>query len=750
MSEVIGPYLVGGIEVLLAIWDVITHPVYVLIQQLWMQTSGVKRTRTLESNQSHYTYTARDENYQNTEINIRAPRMLNKINDEMKAYHEKINTMDRLFNYSCEKFAFKSCLGTRELLGESEERQVNGSQLTKLQLGDYSWMTYTDLNTKADQLGKGLRELGVKPRDKIVIYANTCADWMVSAVASFKHSLAVVTIYTNLGEDGVKHGISQTEATAVIVGQELVPRLEAVLPKCSSVKNVIIIPNHNSIPKPPSTSSVTFHTFFDIIHLGSCSSFTSSPPDPTDTAIIMYTSGSTGVPKGVVMAHQNLVQAIYCLIPTACDALTPVRSTDRYLAMLPLAHVLELLAENMMLVMGIPIGYSSPKTFTDTSSGLAKGCKGDATVLKPSLMCVVPLLLDTIYKGIKTKVEARGVFFSRFIELCYRYRLKWIRRGQETPIMNWILFNKFKAMIGGNVRTLLSGGAPLAPAVHDYCRVCLGVTLLQGYGLTETCGTACISDSSDLSTGRVGPPLQEVDIRLVNWDEGGYTVTDQQGPRGEIVIGGEHLAMEYYGMPEKTKEQFFSDSGKRWFKTGDIGQLMSDGAIRIIDRKKDLVKLQNGEYVSLGKVESLLKIHPAIENICVCADSSMNHTVALVIPGQNYLDTLAHELGLTGLDRKSLCDDEKVGDDIFKVMTKHGAAQRLQKFEIPQAVFLVSEPWTPESGLLTAAMKLKRKSLEAAFAEEILELYSLNNNNLEMMDKISNMEYPETGGLRKR
>merc|ERR1712098_492240 len=140
------------------------------------------------------------------------------------------------------------------------------------------------------------------------------------------------------------------------------------------------------------------------------------------------------------------------------------------------------------------------------------------------------------------------------------------------------------------------------------------------------------------STGRVGPPLQEVDIRLVDWAEGGYTIRDQPRPRGEIVIGGGHVAKEYYAMPEKTQEDFFNENGKRWFRTGDIGQMMQDGTIKIIDRKKDLVKLQGGEYVSLGKVESLLKTHPAIENICVCGDSSMSNAVCLVIPGQAYLD----------------------------------------------------------------------------------------------------------------
>jgi len=482
----IASFFVGAIKVFLFIWDIFTYPMYALIQQPWRQTSRITRTR------------ARIVTHQATEITIRAVPMVNKTKDEMKAYPEEINTMDRLFNFSSKKFSSKICLGTREVLGETEEKQSDGKVFNKLQLGDYSWLTYTDLNTKADQLGKGLRELGVKPRDKIVLYANTCADWMVSAVAAFKHSMAVVTIYTNLGEEGVEHGISQTDANTVVVSQELIPRLLAVLPKCPTVKNIVIIPDHRSIPAPPPTDTVAFHKISDVISLGSNSSISPSPPDPTDTAIVMYTSGSTGVPKGVVMTHKNLIQALFSIIPIACDdALYPTKPTDRYIAVLPLAHVLELLAENLCLVLGIPIGYSSVKTFTDTGTGIAKGCKGDATVLKPSLICVVPLVLDKVYKGIMTKVAARGPFFNKLVEMCYRYRLKWIKRGHETPIMNLVIFNKFKAILGGNVRVLLSGGAPLAPDAHDFCRTCLGIILLQGYGLTETSATACIPDCSD-------------------------------------------------------------------------------------------------------------------------------------------------------------------------------------------------------------------------------------------------------------
>merc|ERR1711936_558608 len=578
-------------------------------------------------------------------------------------------------------------------------------------------------NSKAEHFGKGLRELGIKPRDKIVLYANTCADWMVSAVAAFKHSLAVVTIYTNLGEEGVEHGISQTDTTATVVSQELLPTIMSVLPKCPSVHHVIIIPDHNANPTPPPAYLTTFHKVSDIVALGSTSSTPNSPPDPQDSAIIMYTSGSTGVPKGVVMTHKNLIHAIFSLVPTVCDSIRKARLNDKYIAVLPLAHVLELLAENVMMVMGIPIGYSSVKTFTDSGTGLAKGTKGDATVLRPTIVCVVPLVLDKIFKGIKSKVASRGHFFSKLIDMCYKYRLKWIRSGHDTPIMNALIFKKFKASLGGNLRILLSGGAPLAPDAHDYCRTLLGITLMQGYGLTETCATGCLPDGHDMSTGRVGAPPQDVDLKLVNWEEGGYTVNDAEGPRGEIVIGGGHVAKEYYGMPEKTKEDFFNENGKRWFKTGDVGHMMPDGTIKIVDRKKDLVKLQGGEYVSLGKVESLLKIHPAVENICVCADSSKNYCVALVVPGQEYLNSLAVELNLGNLSRDNLCVDEEIVASYVSVIGQHGKAQRLGKFEIPRAVFLVSDVWTPESGLLTAAMKLKRKSLEAAFSDEIAEMY---------------------------
>jgi len=707
---------VAIIKIFVIIWDFLTIPFYFLAQRPWVQQAKKHKQR------------ARIISHEAKQVTARALPIVCTVKDELKGYSEEINTMERMFSYCVKKHGYRPCLGTRAIHGEEDEKQPNGKVFTKLQLGEYGWSAYVDVQARADQLGKGLREIGLKPRDKVVLYANTGADWMISSIACFKHSLAVVTIYTNLGEDGVAHGITQTDANVVIVSQELVPRLVNVLPLAPTVHSVVIIPNHKPVVKPES-KQVEFYNIDDVVAMGSRSNAVSAPPEPEDTAIIMYTSGSTGVPKGVVLTHRNIVQALYCILPTICEAVSSPSSSDAYVAYLPLAHILEYLAENAMILLGVPVGYATTNTLLDSGSSVAKGSKGDVTVLKPTVMCAVPLVLDRIYKGLQAGIKKKGDFTVKLIEFCYNYRLTWTRRGYRTPIMDKLVFTSLRGIVGGRLRVLLSGGAPLAPDAHDYCRTVLGITLLQGYGLTETCATATIPDQNDFSTGRVGPPLQEVDIKLVNWEEGGYTVSDHQGPRGEIVIGGGHVAKEYYALPDKTDEDFYNEDGKRWFRTGDIGHLYPDGTVKIIDRKKDLVKLQGGEYVSLGKVESLLKIHRLVENLCLYANPEHTLPVCLLVPDQANLQELADRMGKGSLSREELCLDSSIKKEVLKIVQKHGADQKLAKFEIPQAVFLVAEPWTPESGLVTAAMKLKRKSIELAFQESISEMYDGNNNN---------------------
>ena len=524
-----------------------------------------------------------------------------------------MDTLAKAFKFAIEKYGEKNFLGTREVLGEEEEVQDDGKLFKKLLLGEYKWLSFTDTYSLSMQFGSGLRELGQKPGDSIVIYAETRAEWLIAAFGAFSQSLVVATMYTNLGDEAVIHGLNETEVNLVVTSQELLPKFAKFLSSCPNIVTVVVMEDQ-LVPTDTTgyKSGVTILQFQAVVKLGEKSLIKPVEPTSDSPAIVMYTSGSTGVPKGVVLTHRNLISTTMCIM-----FMEPFYSTDVYIAYLPLAHVLELLSECTMMLFGGPVGYSSPTTMTDLSTRVKKGQRGDATVLQPTIMCVVPLILDRIYKNIYQKINQRGEHFEDAFNFLYRYKQYWMKNNQGTPILDKIVFNKFKALLGGRMRFAITGGAPLSPETHEFIRVCLGIILVQGYSLTETTCTGTCMESQDMTTGKVGPPMAGIEMKLVSWEEGDYKVTDKPRPRGEIIIGGDTVAKGYFKNEEKTKEDFYDEDGKRWFRTGDIGEVFRDGSLKIIDRKKDLVKLQLGEYVSLGKVESQLKTNYLVDNICV-------------------------------------------------------------------------------------------------------------------------------------
>lgn len=180
---------------------------------------------------------------------------------------------------------------------------------------------------------------------------------------------------------------------------------------------------------------------------------------------------------------------------------------------------------------------------TDKSSMVKKGCKGDAATLKPTVMAAVPLILDRLYKGIYDNVNRKGEKFQEVFKWAFDYKQNAYQSGEATPIMDRLIFRAVKAILGGRIKYIVTGGAPLSPETHNFIRTCMGAPLLQGYGLTETCACATAMEVSELTNvGKVGPPNQGVQIKLVNWEEGNYRVTDKPFPRGEIIIGGSCVA----------------------------------------------------------------------------------------------------------------------------------------------------------------------------------------------------------------
>ncbi|KAL0274114.1 UNVERIFIED_CONTAM: hypothetical protein PYX00_006617 [Menopon gallinae] len=692
---------VSAIKVLAFVCDVITYPVYMLIYRPWEKKAASDRIKAKPIAVEDKSITYR---------NVASPKETHQM-----LIREGVDTMEKMFKHVVSHYPNRPCLGTRQILSEEDETQPNGRIFKKYVMGDYKWLSYKEVDKIAREFGAGLCTLNQKAKQPVVIFAETRAEWMVAVHGCFKQNIPVVTIYATLGEEAIAHGINETEVSLVITSHELLPKFTKILPKTPKVKTIVYMEDQlNKLATK--LDNVELLPFKEVIQRGSTSRIEGESPKPSDVAIIMYTSGSTGVPKGVLLSHQNMMSTI-----KAFSDAVEIYQTDIFMGYLPLAHVFELLTESVCLLCGVPIGYSTPLTMIDTSSKIKRGTKGDASVLHPTCITSVPLILDRIYKGINDQVSKGGEFKKALFNFALNYKLKWLKRGFDTPILNMVIFRQTRQIMGGRVRLVFSGGAPLSPDTHDFVKACLCVQVLQGYGLTESCSSATVMDTHDRTTGRVGAPTIGCDIRLVDWEEGNYRVKDKPYPRGEIVIGGENVSNGYYKLAEKTKEDFFEENGRQWFKTGDIGEVHPDGSIKIIDRKKDLVKLQAGEYVSLGKVESELKTCPIVENICIYGDSSKHFTVALVVPNPQQLKTLA---GGDDLPFEELCQDPRMEKAVLQELELHAKKCKLEKFEVPAAVKLCPEVWSPDMGLVTAAFKLKRKDIQERYQHEINRMYA--------------------------
>lgn len=696
------------VKVLVTAYDLVTLPVYFILQRPW----DYWRRKTMI--------------FAKAAIDKDPTSPFVRVTSSGAESLDGIQTMDELTRKAVHKFGDRPCFGTREVLGESEEKQKDGKIFKKLVLGDYQWLTYTEVDKKIDLIGKGLMSHGVRPRQNVVILAETRLEWMLAAQACLRINIPVVTLYATLGEDGIIHGINETEATHLITSYDLMPRIAKILHKIPSLTHIIYMESPVSKVPVVAPEGVRVIPFSKLEESGKTADTELRGETPTrdDIAIIMYTSGSTGIPKGVMITHGNIVTTARGF-SVICKGIG--NEEDAYIAYLPLAHVLELAAECLSFALGAKIGYSSPLTLTDKSTGVQQGCQGDATLLKPTIMVSVPLILDRVRKSITEVAVAKGPFFSRLFEYLIAYKSFWLRMGFNTPVLNRLVFNKMRALLGGQLKVIATGSAPLSADTHEFIQACLECFVVQGYGLTETAAGATIMDLEDVSFGRVGAPLVSCYIKLVDWDEANYHVADKPNPRGEILVGGPCVTKGYYKNEPLTNECYREEDGIRWFYTGDIGEMFPDGTVKIIDRKKDLVKLQYGEYISLGKVETELKTCPLVDNLCVYGSSFHTYLIALVAPNPKQLKLIASQLGKEHLPFNTLCEDKEVIKAASDIIVSHARKANLQKTEIPLKVKLCSEDWQPDTGLVTAAYKIRRKNIQLFYQLQIDQMYNISS-----------------------
>jgi len=642
-----------------------------------------------------------------------------------------------IFKAACTKFMTQPCVGKREVITKTI---VDGFE--KFELGEYSFITYGEYFKKVEALGAGLASLGgLAKGDTVVIYADTQMAWMISAFASWRQGYQVGTIYATLGEEGALFGINQSECKTVFADGKLLKILGNIASKCSSLKRVILFNEEDmegDAAAKCKAAGIEVSTLADVTKKGEETPCDADPAGTDDAAVLMYTSGTTGNPKGVLLSHKS-VGCMCAATSSPGSAIAPfIKPGYKYLAYLPLAHIMELAVEITLLSQGYTIGYGGVGTILPTSvKMLHPNQKGDGQALRPDILVAAPAVLDKVYAGVKTKFGAlKGIVKSIVDSGLASGEVNFDNGGMgPSGCLAGIIFKKkVQTLLGGKVKMILTGSAPLGVEVQKFVQTVFNCPVRQGYGLTETVAGTCIADHSDNSTACVGPPQECACIRLRDWDEGNYKNSDKDDKdigmrRGEVLIGGPMIAQGYLTNPKmpdpdieaKNRDDFVTIDGIRYFCTGDIGQFTKMGNLMIIDRKKDLVKLQQGEYVALSKVENAVKGSKFTALPMVYAKSTMSYCIALICPQEPALRKLG--LAPEGATMKELCENAEIIKAVTADVASACKAAKLAKFEIPSKIILIDELWTPDNDMLTAVAKLKRKQIEEKHKEQIAAVY---------------------------
>ncbi|XP_068334949.1 long chain acyl-CoA synthetase 1-like isoform X2 [Pyrus communis] len=530
------------------------------------------------------------------------------------------------------------------------------------------------------------------------------------------HSLICVPLYDTLGPGAVNFIIDHAELEVVFVQDKKVKEL--LKPDSTSSKRIKVMVCFSSMTDEEKNKSVQIgikpYSWNEFTEMGKQNPSEIVPPTTDNIAGIMYTSGTSGDPKGVVITHENVaygVRGIDLFMEQFEDKMT---GDDVYLSFLPLAHILDRVIEEYFFRNGAAVGYYH---------GDLNALRDDMVELKPTLLAGVPRVFEKIHEGIKKAVLELNPRRRKIFDILYKYKLAWMNRGYKnkyaSPIADLLAFRKVKARLGGQLRLIISGGAPLSSEIEEFLRVTCCAFVVTGYGLTETIGPTTLGFPDEMCmVGAVGTVSVYNEMRLEEVPEMGYNPLGDH-PCGEICVRGKTVFAGYYKNPELTREAIKDG----WFHTGDIGEILPNGVIKVIDRKKNLIKLSQGEYVALEYLENVYGIASIIEDIWVYGNSFKSMIVAVVVPEEETAKKWAYLNGHMG-SFSDLCSLDQLKDHIMAELKLIAERNKLSGFQYIKGIIIEPRPFDVERDLVTATLKKKRNHLLKYYQVQIDQLYN--------------------------
>eukprot|EP00579_Thalassiosira_antarctica_P001854 CAMPEP_0201869920 /NCGR_PEP_ID=MMETSP0902-20130614/3247_1 /ASSEMBLY_ACC=CAM_ASM_000551 /TAXON_ID=420261 /ORGANISM="Thalassiosira antarctica, Strain CCMP982" /LENGTH=682 /DNA_ID=CAMNT_0048395485 /DNA_START=6 /DNA_END=2054 /DNA_ORIENTATION=- len=597
----------------------------------------------------------------------------------------------------------------------------------------YVYGSYGECVARVDALAAGLEKGGENLLDKnddgmllIGIYMKNCMEWVLAEHAVYCLGGSTVPFYDTLGPDTVRFILEHTGLSCVVCSRRELERLcEAKLSgTCPKFHSVILVDGVTAEASSlASNAGLKVVSFAKIEALGSqiipIEGHQHTPPDSNDVATFCYTSGTTGNPKGALITHDNIMSAVGGLATSGVQMLP----TDRHISYLPLPHIYERMVVAQMITYGASIAFfrGDPLLLIE-----------DIVACRPTAFPAVPRVLNKIHDKIVAGMAAKGGVTEKMFNMALEAKSIGLQEGRLThPLWDRILFNKIKKALGLDcVRLMISGSAPLSPKVMTFFRCLLGVPVIEGYGQTEGSAAATFGHPDDVTTvGHVGGPHGCVEVVLVNVPEMGYLSTDTshsgepcQG-RGEICVRGPPVFKGYYKDEEKTKETIDEEG---WLHSGDVGLWTVEGQLKIIDRKKNIFKLAQGEYVAAEKIENVINQSLLIGQPFVYGDSFQSYLVAIVVPDEEPVRAWAKANlpDAANAPFSEICKSDKLRQEILSEVRRVSKLNKLLGFETVKAVHLEPNIFTAESGLVTPTFKLKRPQLKDYYAKQIELMYA--------------------------
>ncbi|XP_030672242.1 long-chain-fatty-acid--CoA ligase 1 isoform X1 [Nomascus leucogenys] len=603
----------------------------------------------------------------------------------------------------------------------------------------YEWLSYKQVAELSECIGSALIQKGFKtaPDQFIGIFAQNRPEWVIIEQGCFAYSMVIVPLYDTLGNEAITYIVNKAELSLVFVDKPEKAKLllEGVENKLiPGLKIIVLMDAYGSeLVERGQKCGVEIISMKAMEDLGRANRRKPKPPAPEDLAVICFTSGTTGNPKGAMITHRNIVSdcsafvkatentvnpcpddTLISFLPLAhmfervVEKALPLNASDTHISFLPLAHMYEQLLECVMLCHGAKIGFFQ---------GDIRLLMDDLKVLQPTIFPVVPRLLNRMFDRIFG--QANTTLKRWLLDFASKRKEAELRSGiiRNNSLWDRLIFHKVQSSLGGRVRLMVTGAAPVSATVLTFLRAALGCQFYEGYGQTECTAGCCLTMPGDWTAGHVGAPMPCSLIKLVDVEEMNYMAAEGEG---EVCVKGPNVFQGYLKDPVKTAEALDKDG---WLHTGDIGKWLPNGTLKIIDRKKHIFKLAQGEYIAPEKIENIYVRSEPVAQVFVHGESLQAFLIAIVVPDVETLCSWARKRGFEG-SFEELCRNKDVKKAILEDMVRLGKDSGLKPFEQVKGITLHPELFSIDNGLLTPTMKAKRPELRNYFRSQIDELYS--------------------------